>query len=107
MNIFIYILLFYFVSNKERYYIKYLDNEYEFTLSTADDAINFFNELKEKKTIIVNEIILQTQIYLSETIEFNGTINRISRVDYKAQKGKIVFKLLGTKYKFFIFESEA
>ena len=103
MNIFIYILLFHFISNEERYFIKYEDTKYEFTLSDTDVSINFLNELKEKKTIIVDKLQYSSGNYFHGDLQFNDTIYDNSNRGLQAKKGEIIFLKSYLKYTFYFF----
>ena len=77
MNICLFIFLFHFVSNKERFFFTIKGIDYEYALNTADDGMNFYKELKERKTIKLNGFS-GSYDYLSSIIEINGSLKFFS-----------------------------
>jgi len=90
MNICLFIFLFHFVSNKERFFVKINDIDYEFNLNTAEDGMSFYKELKEKKTIKLKDFKFNNSLFFSGIISFTSNLKFISDQEYIPKKGEII-----------------
>ena len=104
MNIclFIFIFLFHFVSNKERFFLKINNIKYEYALNTADDGISFYKELKERKTIKL-EKFSGTNLSFNGNMKINGPLNFISDNENNPKKGEIIIHFEDNEYTLFMY----
>ena len=93
MNICLFIFLFHFASNKEKFFLSFNDNEkYEFTLNpTSDGGKSLYKKLKVDKTIPLSLTSYNELLFLAGEITLDLE-NEPSQTG-EAQKGEIVYAL--------------
>ena len=64
--LFVYVLLFHFVSSEEKYYIQYGQNKWEITLNDSENAQKLKQKIKENN----NSYNIEVSMYMSTYLEF-------------------------------------